>query len=110
LLVYPNGKFAVKGVSLAVPQGECFGLLGNSHFFNNMEDYHFFYHCLIKSLLIKTTGPNGAGKTTTISMLTGLFSPTSGCARVGGFDVSFSFSFWTIKRLFKWEIEEKMVE
>jgi len=32
-------------------------------------------------------GPNGAGKTTTISILCGLFSPTSGNARIDGFDL-----------------------
>lgn len=32
-------------------------------------------------------GPNGAGKTTTINILTTLIPPTSGLARVGGFDV-----------------------
>ena len=57
--VYDGGKVAVKGTYLAVPEGECFGLLG----------------------------PNGAGKTTTISMLTGLFSPSKGGAKVGGFDL-----------------------
>ncbi len=31
-------------------------------------------------------GPNGAGKTTTLKMLTGLLFPTSGGARVAGFD------------------------
>jgi ABC-2 type transport system ATP-binding protein len=32
-------------------------------------------------------GPNGAGKTTTLRMLTGFLPPTSGTARVAGFDI-----------------------
>jgi ABC-2 type transport system ATP-binding protein len=32
-------------------------------------------------------GPNGAGKTTTMRMLTGYLPPTSGTARVAGFDI-----------------------
>jgi ABC-2 type transport system ATP-binding protein len=50
---------AVNGVSLQIEQGEVFGLLG----------------------------PNGAGKSTTIRMLCTLLEPTSGTARVNGFDV-----------------------
>jgi ABC-2 type transport system ATP-binding protein len=50
---------AVRGVSFAVPPGEVFGFLG----------------------------PNGAGKTTTINVLCTLIEPTSGAARVAGFDV-----------------------
>jgi ABC-2 type transport system ATP-binding protein len=33
-------------------------------------------------------GPNGAGKSTTMKILTGFLSPTSGTARIAGFDVS----------------------
>ena len=47
-------------ISFAVKKGELFGILG----------------------------PNGAGKTTTIKMLTTLLIPTSGSAKVLGFDVS----------------------
>ena len=32
-------------------------------------------------------GHNGAGKTTTMSMLTGLFSPSSGTARINGYNI-----------------------
>ncbi len=50
---------AVDSVDLDIARGEVFGLLG----------------------------PNGSGKTTTIRMLCGLVVPTSGSARVAGFDV-----------------------
>ena len=50
---------AVSGVSFTVAPGEVFGFLG----------------------------PNGAGKSTTINMLCTLAEPTSGVARVSGFDV-----------------------
>jgi ABC-2 type transport system ATP-binding protein len=51
---------AVRGVSFTVPPGEVFGFLG----------------------------PNGAGKSTTINMLCTLAHPTSGTARVSGFDIA----------------------
>ncbi|MFZ9868281.1 MAG: ATP-binding cassette domain-containing protein [Ilumatobacteraceae bacterium] len=50
---------AVDGIDLTVNQGEIFGFLG----------------------------PNGAGKSTAVRMLTTLLRPTSGTARVAGFDV-----------------------
>ncbi|MGE5647646.1 MAG: ATP-binding cassette domain-containing protein [Acidobacteriota bacterium] len=60
-LVKRFGDFvAVDHVSLEVRRGEIFGFLG----------------------------PNGAGKSTTIRMLCGLLIPTSGTARVGGFDLA----------------------
>jgi ABC-2 type transport system ATP-binding protein len=54
-----NGLVAVDKLNIFVEQGEVFGLLG----------------------------PNGAGKTTTISMLCTILKPTSGTAKVNGFDV-----------------------
>lgn len=50
---------AVRGVSLQLKAGEVLALLG----------------------------PNGAGKTTTVRMLTSILAPTSGWARVAGYDV-----------------------
>ena len=50
---------AVDGIDLQVEPGEIFGFLG----------------------------PNGAGKSTTVHMLTTLLPPTSGTARVAGFDI-----------------------
>jgi len=55
-----KAKKAVRGISFAVNHNECFGLLG----------------------------ANGAGKTTTISILTGLFPPTSGTATICGFSLT----------------------
>ncbi|XP_066327202.1 ABC transporter A family member 7-like isoform X2 [Miscanthus floridulus] len=52
-------KLAVRGLSLAIPKGQCFGMLG----------------------------PNGAGKTSFISMMIGLIPPTSGTAYVHGLDI-----------------------
>jgi ABC-2 type transport system ATP-binding protein len=58
--IYPGGVEAVKGVDFDVAPGEVFGLLG----------------------------PNGAGKSTTVGMLTTTVLPTSGTARLAGFDVA----------------------
>jgi ABC-2 type transport system ATP-binding protein len=57
--VYRGGFEAVKGIDFLVAPGEVFGLLG----------------------------PNGAGKSTTIGMLTTTVAPTSGSARLAGYDV-----------------------
>jgi len=57
---YPGGVEAVKGIDFEVASGEVFGLLG----------------------------PNGAGKSTTVGMLTTTIEPTSGSARLAGFDVA----------------------
>src|SRR5919202_3083648 len=57
---YPGGVEAVKGIDFEVAPGEVFGLLG----------------------------PNGAGKSTTVGMLTTTIEPTSGTARLAGYDVA----------------------
>lgn len=55
------GSFqALKDVSFSVPRGQVAAFLG----------------------------PNGAGKTTTMKILTGFLSPSSGTARIAGFDVA----------------------
>jgi ABC-2 type transport system ATP-binding protein len=56
---YRKGPRAVDGIHLSVKPGEIYGFLG----------------------------PNGAGKSTTVHVLTTLLPPTSGTARVGGYDV-----------------------
>jgi ABC-2 type transport system ATP-binding protein len=56
---FKNGPRAVDGIDLGVAPGEIYGFLG----------------------------PNGAGKSTTVHMLTTLLPPTSGAARVAGYDV-----------------------
>jgi ABC-2 type transport system ATP-binding protein len=58
--VYPGGVRAVQEIEFAVEPGEVFGLLG----------------------------PNGAGKSTTVGMLTTTLKPTSGTARLAGYDVA----------------------
>src|SRR6201995_2676391 len=42
--------------------------------------------CIEPGEMVAFLGPNGAGKTTTLKMLSGLIYPTSGTARVAGYD------------------------
>ncbi len=56
---FKKGPRAVDGIDLRVAPGEVYGFLG----------------------------PNGAGKSTTVLMLTTLLPPTSGTARVAGYDI-----------------------
>lgn len=60
----------------------------------NLTKY-FGQLCAVDSLMLQVDageifgflGPNGAGKTTTINMLTGLISPSSGTAKLAGYDI-----------------------
>ena len=47
---------------------------------------HLTFHAE-KGEIIGFLGPNGAGKTTTMRILSGYMPPTSGTAKIGGFDV-----------------------
>ena len=38
----------------------------------------------------------GAGKTTLISLLTGLYEPTNGTARIAGYDLATEVSYWGV--------------
>ena len=48
----------------------------------NHQSLEFF-----KDEITSFLGHNGAGKTTTMSMLTGMYTPTSGTAKIAGLDV-----------------------
>jgi hypothetical protein len=50
--VYPGGKFAVRGVSLGIPNGECFGLLGE---YAHGCLRHCFYVLTVRAIIINHT-------------------------------------------------------
>ncbi len=56
-------------------------------------------HLTIQSGLIGLLGPNGAGKTTLMRILATLLTPTTGAARIGGYDVRQGADRREIKRL-----------
>lgn len=43
---------------------------------------------IFKGEIFSMLGPNGAGKTTTISMISGLLTPSSGDAKIGGYSIT----------------------
>jgi ABC-2 type transport system ATP-binding protein len=55
--------------------------------FTAVDDASF---SLYPGQIVGFLGPNGAGKTTTIKMLTGLLGPSSGEARIAGYDIAVS--------------------
>ncbi|MDR1491746.1 MAG: ABC transporter ATP-binding protein [Planctomycetaceae bacterium] len=48
---------------------------------------HLTFH-VNKGEIVAFLGPNGAGKSTTMKLLTGYLAPSSGTARIAGFDMS----------------------
>ena len=55
-----GARTALDGIDLSVPKGSALGLLG----------------------------PNGAGKSTTLKLLTGYLAPSTGTARIAGYDTA----------------------
>jgi len=64
---------------------EAVGLTKRWRNFAAVEDVTF---SVPRGQVVAFLGPNGAGKTTTMRLLTGFLPPTSGTARIAGFDVS----------------------
>jgi ABC-2 type transport system ATP-binding protein len=58
-----------------------------SRSFNGIRAVEELTFDIPKGKLFTLLGPNGAGKTTTVRMLMGLIAPTSGTAKVAGFDL-----------------------
>lgn len=60
---------------------------GLTKFFGDFEAVHNVNLSVPPGTVLAILGPNGAGKTTTIRMLTSILAPTSGWAKVAGYDV-----------------------
>ena len=83
--VYDNGKVAVNDLSLGIPSGECFGLLGTNGTpfgsFSGLPSAISLKDALNHFCRIILTG---AGKTTTLGILTGEFPPSGGDVLLAG--------------------------
>lgn len=73
----------MESFSLVVNRNECFGLLGP-----NGRILTFLLSPFISFSQFNAPFPAGAGKTTLISVLTGLYEPSSGSAKVAGYDLA----------------------
>jgi ABC-type multidrug transport system ATPase subunit len=74
----------VNGSAQNVPVIECEGLTRRFGHFTAVDHVSFK---VSRGSIFGFLGPNGSGKSTVIKMLCGLLQPTSGSARIAGFDV-----------------------
>jgi ABC-2 type transport system ATP-binding protein len=85
-VIHPGAASDTSGPTTAAPQTPVIELQGLSVRFGK-RDILKDLTCSLRGRAIGLLGPNGAGKSTLINTLLGFYKPTSGSARVLGFDI-----------------------